>query len=166
MQRLIFSTNNMIGSVLIRFGTWSRFSHVDLIMPDGQTVVGSTALAGGVHEYPLKDRIAESRSWAIYECDADGDLVAKFARSQIGKAYDWLGCIGIAFHRDWQGGDKWFCSELSEWCLAQAKFPLVNPDLRLNRVTPETQLRSPLLRLVDTNDLAKVATPEIIRSFA
>lgn len=149
--RLLFSTNYMPASVGIRVATWSRFSHVDFIVPKTGTVIGALALKGGVTEYLLKDRLSESTHWAIYEYDADADRVLAHLRTQVGKPYDWLACVGIFMHRDWQQSDAWECSELQGWAAQKSGCPLVNPQLRLNRVSPETLLRSPQLRLVDTN---------------
>lgn len=149
-SRIIFSTNNIIGSVLIRIGTWSRYSHCDFITEKG-TVIGATAF-GGVHEYDLAERIADSTHYAIYEVDAERDAVEAAIRPQLGKAYDWLGCMGIAMHRDWRSDDKWFCSELIAYAFEKAGTPLVNPELYLNRVTPEALLRSPMLKLIERKD--------------
>jgi uncharacterized protein YycO len=155
---ILFSTNNLPGSIAIRWGTWSRFSHCDLVTESGQTVIGATPF-GGVHEYPLDERL--SGKFALYNVDADLASVEAAAREQIGKPYDWLGCLGIAAHRDWQDEDRWFCSELIAHAFAKAGTPLVNPDLRLNRVTPEALLRSPLLRHIAST--AEVLRPEAAR---
>jgi hypothetical protein len=145
--RLIFSTNNIIGSILVRFGTRSHFSHVDYILPDGVSIIGARAFKGVVQE-TLEERIARSTHYAIYEFDGDAQAIAEQLRPQLGKRYDWLGCMGIAAHRDWRQDDAWFCSELVEYAAERAGSPLLNHELKLNRISPELLLHSPLLRRV------------------
>lgn len=135
----------MPGSPLIRLVTWSRFSHCDLVTQVG-TLIGAVAF-GGVKEYPLEERLAEATYWQRFEVDVDASAVEAAARSQLGKGYDWYACIGIALHRDWRSDDDWFCSEFLAWCFERAGRPLVNPMVYLNRVTPETLLRSPVPQL-------------------
>lgn len=45
-----------------------------------------------------------------------------FARSQIGKPYDYAGAFGLAMapDRDWTEPDKWFCFELAAAALQEA----------------------------------------------
>lgn len=52
--------------------------------------------------------------------DAEAGLA--WARSQIGKPYDYHGAFGLALapDRDWTEPDKWFCFELAAATLAKA----------------------------------------------
>jgi hypothetical protein len=146
--RLLFSTNNLPGSVLIRAVTWSRFSHVDIVTGDG-TVIGATAFMG-VHEYPMSDRLAQSTRWALFEAPGvDAASVIAQARQRVGKAYDWLGVIGVGLHRDWQSEDKWECSEFGAKCFLDAGAPLLNPQVPVWRYVPEDLLRSPRLNFIE-----------------
>lgn len=52
--------------------------------------------------------------------DAESGLA--WARTQVGKGYDWLGVLGIALapDRNWQDESDWFCFELAAAALAHA----------------------------------------------
>lgn len=145
--KILFSTNQLPGSIAIRVGTWSRFSHCDLIVGNGSRIIGAAPFCG-VAESPIEKRLESSRHWAIYEVETWQAPVEAAAREQLGKPYDWLGCLGIVFHRDWHKDSRWFCSELIAHAFSVAGVHLVNPELRLNRVTPEALLRSPLLKRI------------------
>jgi hypothetical protein len=155
--QILFSTNNLPGSVLIRVGTWSDYSHVDIISPDRESglILGATPWHGVSHR-AIEDRIDHSTRWMICEFDADPKRVWAYAESQIGKKYDWLGCLGIAVHRDWEEDDKWFCSELVAKAALQAGVPLINRRTRVNRVTPQMLLDSPLLTVYDGEPYASL----------
>lgn len=149
--RILFSTNDKIGSRLIRFGTRSEYSHCDLISPSGLSIIGAVPFKGVV-EYPLEERVDQSTKWAVYEIDADPALAWRYAQSQFGKSYDWLGVLGIVAMRDWEGDDKWFCSELVAKACLEAGRPILSPQVRINRITPQMLLHSPLLTEVDSSD--------------
>lgn len=149
--RILFSTNDKIGSKLIRFGTRSEYSHCDLIGPGGRSIIGAVPFKGVV-EYPLGERVIQSTRWAIYEIDADPVLAWHYAQGQIGKGYDWLGVFGIALMRDWEADDKWFCSELVAKACLEAGRPILNPQLRINRITPQMLLHSPILVEKESSD--------------
>jgi uncharacterized protein YycO len=146
--RILFSTNQLPGSIMIRLATWSQFSHVDMIVGDGSRLIGALPFGAGVSEYDLQHRLTHARKTAVYEANFPQELVEREIRKQLGKPYDYVGVVGVGFHRDWSKDSKWFCSEIIAASFAQAGYPLVNPELRLNRVTPETLLRSPLLKHV------------------
>lgn len=52
--------------------------------------------------------------------DAEAGLA--WARTQVGKPYDWRGAFGLALvpTRNWMEPDKWFCFELAAATLVQA----------------------------------------------
>ena len=64
---------------------------------------------------------------------ADAAIAA--ARSQIGKPYDWTGLFGFLSGRDWQKVNRWFCSELATWAIAQGGTRLFRLEAQ-SRVTP------------------------------
>lgn len=52
--------------------------------------------------------------------------------------------LGLAFHRDWQAPDSWFCSELCEAFLEQCgikRFRTGQGALGVRRVTPQDSLK-------------------------
>ena len=99
-----FSRTHSALSKLIRLSTWSKFSHVDiLIEPD----VYLGALPGeGVVFHNEKPRDFQFCEIAVPES------AIAFAQSQVGKPYDYTGILGFGLHRNWQDDRKWFCSEL------------------------------------------------------
>src|SRR4051794_17860996 len=96
MITLQFSTQPGIGSSLIRALTWSNFSHVDFVLPDG-SLLGARQ-DGGVQVRPRN--YAKFTAAISYMVDAP-DKVLDAARSQIGKPYDWRGILNFGLHRDW-----------------------------------------------------------------
>lgn len=133
--QLIFCTNpsNPL-SWAIRAGSWSRWSHVAVI--DGEFVIEAIALHGVVRT-PLALRQAEDPRWSIsaLRCPNPSAVIAA-ASSQIGKPYDYTGVLGIGLHRNWQKGDRWFCSELVAWAFEQSGSPLFRAHA-VHRVTPQ-----------------------------
>lgn len=146
MITLQFSSTKEYSSRLIRFFTWSWASHVDFVLPDGK-LLGALALEGGggvqyhdLHKPSYYTRVER------YEVDAP-DSVLDFAKSQIGKPYDWAGIFGVvARNRSWERDDRWFCSELAAWSFQQAGVPLLHEVSY--RITPRDVLISPLLKPV------------------
>src|SRR6478672_10407102 len=101
-----------ISSGIIKLGTFSKWSHVDLVTPDGCYL--GARLDGGVrarnpgYDGPNADvQFAHVAMTQAQEFD-----LWKFAYEQIGKPYDFSAILGIAFRRDWREDDAWFCSEL------------------------------------------------------
>ena len=110
-MKLLFSRRHHIGSWLIRFVTWSEYSHVDLVLDD-TSLIGATSF-DGVAVSQLKDRLAKASKAVMVDIPVKDKAVAEaFAISQLGKPYDWLGVIGIGLKRNWQEDDKWSCAEL------------------------------------------------------
>lgn len=137
MITLQFSAQHLPGSWLIRRFTWSPFSHVDLVLPDGR-LLGARG-SGGV---AIRDQ-DEFSAVAQFQVDAPASVL-DIAASQVGKPYDWEALAGFVSRRDWQDNDSWFCSELVAWAFAQAGSPLLRTT-NLNRITPRDLLLSPLL---------------------
>ncbi|WP_111496142.1 C40 family peptidase [Marinobacter bohaiensis] len=137
MITLQFSTTKGIGSQVIRWATWSPYSHVDLVLADGR-LLGATA------RYGVSIRNPEP-TLACAQFQVPGSVEAiEAARSQIGRPYDWAGILGWGFRRNWQEQDAWFCSELIAWAFEQAGCPLLRGD-RSHRITPRDLLLSPML---------------------
>lgn len=136
---ILFTRRHHPGSVAVRVGTWSAWSHVDLVDGEGPaaTVIGALAFSG-VAEEPLAYRLAHASRAALVQIpSADPQAVLAAARSQLGKPYDWAGIAGlITRNRNWQEEDCWFCSELIAWAFAQAGQPLFRAEL-VNRVNPQ-----------------------------
>jgi uncharacterized protein YycO len=133
MITLIFSSKNSIGSRIIRLFTWSRWSHVALLCPDN-TVIESTAPR--VRRVNLADFVANSKEYAIVQLlELDPNPLIYLVSTQLGKKYDYLGALGIGFHRNWQDDSKWICSELIAWGLDKIGHPVFRSE-EINKVTP------------------------------
>lgn len=138
MIQLQFSSQNKPGSWLIQKFTWSRFSHVDFVLPDGR-LLGARGHGGvQIREPELFPTLAR------FDIDAP-DSVLDHAMSQIGKPYDWPAILGFMAKRQWQDKNAWFCSELVAWSFQAAGVPLLR-SRDLYRITPRDLLLSPYLK--------------------
>lgn len=137
--RILFTRRCHLGSLAIRLGTWSTWSHVDLVDDRGAVpeLIGAVAPAGVVR-LPMAERLRLASQAALVEFSVrDRNAVLDAAASQVGRRYDWLGVAGIALRgRDWQENDCWFCSELVAWSFSAAGEPLFRADL-VSRVVPQ-----------------------------
>ena len=132
-MKIVLCTSNLIGAVLIRAVTWSKWSHAAVL--DGDTVI--EAGINGVVETPLADIVSSHTETIVIDFPSvDSDKAIAAARSQIGKPYDYTAILGLLVHRNWQEQDSWFCSELVAWSAEQAGTPLFRTD-SVNRVTPQ-----------------------------
>ncbi len=116
IHRTIYCRSRNPGSLLIRIGDgMGQWSHCAGIMADGEHVIESTALGGGVHYTPLEDVIRRSSEYLVIERHvpdkAAGDA---WALGTIGLPYDWLGAAGVPLGRRWEDPGRWFCSEHNE----------------------------------------------------
>lgn len=140
MITLQFATSKGFGSAAIRAFTWSQFSHVDFVLPDG-TLLGARSDGGVLIRQPNYESFTAVNRFYV---DAP-DSVLSFAHQQIGKPYDWRGILNFGLHRNWRETDCWFCSELVEWCFEQAKSPLLSTATDVRRYTPRDLTLSPRL---------------------
>lgn len=119
-MRAIYLRRRNLGSLILRTGMWSSWSHCGIVLPGGMVI--EAAAFHGVRMRPLAEVLADASAHA-------------FAMAQVGKPYDWLGAIGLAVHRDWERDDAWFCSELVEAAAAAGgRRRFVNQP---RRVTPQ-----------------------------
>jgi hypothetical protein len=152
MITLQFSTTDTWASQLIRWATWSPYSHVDLVLPGGW-LLGATP-DSGVSIRPPVSATGSKR----FQVDAP-DAVFEAALSQRDRPYDWAGIFGWGLRRDWQDQDAWFCSEFIAWCFEQAGCPLLRAQ-DLWRITPRDLLLSPRLRAMgEGGDRGGVGAP-------
>lgn len=135
-------TTNDISSRLIRYGTWSDYSHVDFVLPNGQLL--GAHLNGGVQAREPNYETFTKKLRAVVDAP-DHVLVA--AMSQIGKKYDWTAITDFVTRkkRNWREDDSWFCSELVAWAFEIARFPILNTAVDMWRITPRDILLSPLV---------------------
>jgi len=132
-------------SRLIRWRTWSDYSHAAWVFPDqsvieawkGGVTHAPSILAGHapdteVHLFTL-DLTIEQR-WAIQD----------FLIAQIGKPYDYGGILGFLTASKTEHPNRWFCSELLFSALKQAKVCLL-ARIPAWKVSPGLLALSPLL---------------------
>lgn len=120
-------------SWIIKFFSWSKWSHVALV--DGDYVIEATAMHG-VRRVKIEEALHGTKhEFATLPCK-DPQAIIDAAMTQLGKPYDFLAILGIGLKRDWQEDDKWVCSELIGWAADKGGNPLFRKD-RVNRITQE-----------------------------
>lgn len=110
-MELIFGARPRPGSLLIRLATFSAWSHVGIVYPNGRVLeaclprVRVTTLEAFKLHYP---------TWATATLTCLDDQAAlDWAMAQVGKLYDLGGLLAIPFQqRNWQSDGRWFCSEI------------------------------------------------------
>lgn len=138
--RVRFTADEDIVSTVIRFGTWSEYSHVDFITSSGKAI--GCWPDDGVQYH---DRTADRVQFAEIEVNSAA-RVEEFILAQLGKEYDWSAIFGMFVRRDWNNPDKWFCSELIAAALLYDNIVIAKKES--NRITPQDLLESPLVKLV------------------
>lgn len=126
-------------SAAIRFTTRSWSSHAEFIDTDRQVTLGSRSV-GGVKFRPC----SRDHYTRVEQFTAKGILQAyEWARTQIGKPYDFSAIAGIALDRDWRNEDRFFCSELIALAFEKVGSLLsTRPSAAVYRVTPRDLLLS------------------------
>lgn len=122
---------------MIRWVTWSEFSHVDFVMPDGR-LLGARG-----------DGVRVRNPYGVYqfiraEVDAP-DSVLERAISQIGKPYDYTAIVGFLFRRNWQLREAWDCAELVAWAFSAEGHAILSTS-DYHRITPRDILLSTAVR--------------------
>lgn len=143
---LFFTTSTSIISKFIRFRTWGKYSHVQIIniYPEVISADEQGVMVRNVREEELQD-------YAILTCPSltEGQRhdILDFCLHQVGKGYDFLGLVDFLINEDIQDEDRFFCSELAFLAYQAAKVDLVK---RLDHafVSPMHLLISPLLEVV------------------
>ncbi len=135
-MQIMFCTSNLIGAVLIRTVTWSKWSHVAILLGDGTSVEAVYPKVRRVSEQYLKNKYPK---YTVVEINIEGvndeDLVAS-ALSQLEKPYDLKALVGLLIHRDWASDSQWWCSELAAWLWKDNGYSLFR-DEAMNRITPQ-----------------------------
>lgn len=114
MVRLLFTSQPGFIGFFIKFFTWSEYSHVDLIMSDEDTVIGSTFWKG-VDIDSMEDRLKRSNTYMVLMIENFPENLIEdlevTAYSKLGTSYDWKGVLDFIFHLGLQSDKKNFCSE-------------------------------------------------------
>ena len=148
--RLQFSTSLEASSALIRRLCHSKFSHVDILLPDGTCLGASNSphapyIEGnpnGVAIRPVNYQEFGIRRIATLVSTPEVEkLFYEIAMTQLGKPFDDAALqaflsADVEGNRDWREEGMWFCSEYATWSLEQAKFFPYELVSAKNRVSP------------------------------
>lgn len=91
---------------------WGRASHSMII--DGEYAIHATMLRGVVRE-PIQQAMRGQVIVAHREFEVPNAAAGlEWARSQVGRKYDFAGAFGLSIHpdREWADDSGWFCHEL------------------------------------------------------
>lgn len=126
-------------SAAIRFSTRSWASHAEFVDTDAGVTVGARCTGVMIRqcEQDRYSRVERFRAAGI-------EKAYEWARTQLGKSYDFSAISGIAFNRDWHDPERWFCSELVAASFEAVGEPLLStrPSAQVFRVTPRDLLLS------------------------
>tara|TARA_R110002020_G_scaffold44161_6_gene127605 strand:+ start:10532 stop:11014 length:483 start_codon:yes stop_codon:yes gene_type:complete len=105
---------------VVRWWTRSRYSHAELVMPDGITWIGISPFKTS----KLCARLGDERNllnWDLIEIEVTENqlsVINEFYESTKGCRYDWIGMIlsqVLPYHIKRKG--KWYCSEWIAYAL-------------------------------------------------
>lgn len=139
--RIIFTNSYLPLSPVIRFVTWSKYSHMAIVINDKYITHSDF---NGVHIEPLEDLMNRSKSWMIveYQCDNPQSVIDN-CLTFLGKPYDYGALIGIAIRRiELQDDSKYVCSEYPAAGAYKAGKTFFMTEY-LNRITPQHWLMLP-----------------------
>jgi uncharacterized protein YycO len=146
MINLRFIDDGGIVPWLIKTFTWSQISHVEFVVANGY-LGASTAAPGGVAIRTFEYAKPNKEWFGTVNCsDAITKKVLDFAKSQVGKPYDYPQILGIVLHQDWGNKRSWFCSELIVAAFENASYPIITRD-PWDRVTPAMVFQSSLVKI-------------------
>lgn len=101
-MKIIFATNNKIGSVLIRLTTHCEWSHCACCFGD----VAIEARFGGVAKTTPDEVKSRGRYSEIEVKLKDEKATYEFALNQVGKKYDYRGLAAFWFNRNLEGPEN------------------------------------------------------------
>lgn len=123
-------------SWLIRWATWSRYSHAVLFSPDGTEFIEATH-GQRVRKLRYADFAGRANATLRRIPHGNPDGVWKAAEKMVGEKYDDLYAWGWLFRAHWQRKDRLSCVELiTEACLDAGEAIL--PDDAHDCITPQT----------------------------
>lgn len=128
--QVVFGSNYKIGSLAIKFFTWSRYSHVGVLMPCGKIL--ESTLGKGVTLTSVED--FKSRYGKIEFTNVpcmNAEIAYSIGYAQVNKKYDIKAIISIVARTNFHDDEKWFCSELVAAMVGLYR------ERRVNRITPE-----------------------------
>jgi len=140
--RILLFKGRGVVSRCIRWQTRSEYSHAALMLKDGSIV---EAWQGeGVRTTRLKDWCNVDVFGVREMTDSQWAIAIEYALEQVGKGYDYWGCVRFVSRRRLPENDKWFCSELVFAALQRAGISLLH-RIRADEVSPGMLSLSPLM---------------------
>lgn len=136
--KIQFSTQKCWDSSIIRHVTWDGDSHVDLVLPPDGLLLGAR-LSGGVQiRVPNYSKFTSVNVWAVSMPEENANKIYDAAMSQIGRPYDKMAILNFVLHRkrDWRETQSWICSEFVAWAFEQGGWPLLNPAIPFDHISP------------------------------
>jgi uncharacterized protein YycO len=134
-MKVMFCRSRTPSSWLVRALTWSEWSHVVLLGPDGIHTVEARwpRVKHATRAEVERDNhvIKVVNLYCLYP-----QLAWNWALDQVGKPYDLTALFGFMIHRDWARPDRWFCSELIAMAFQHGAAPLFRQDM-IDRITPQ-----------------------------
>ena len=135
-------------SRLIRWRTWSDYSHAAWVCRDG-SVIEAWHVGKGVRRVAgLLDQHTPGTQVDLFDVQGldDGRRydVETFLLAQLGKPYDFAGIMGFVAARRVENPQKWFCSELIFAALQSVGIDIL-ARIPAWKVTPGLLLLSPTL---------------------
>lgn len=150
--RYQFVKDTGIGAALIRWRSRSPYSHVDLVLPDGNLLGARDSKIGnipaGVQIRPPNYKHFSQVLVAELPCtEAQAQAIYAAVRSQIGKPYatEAIWDFIVDDNSDPQptaDNKAWFCDQLQAWGALAGGVPMLNPKTNLNAITPGDLLLS------------------------
>lgn len=117
---------------IIRWGTKTKYSHVEFIGPDGK----GWSVSPRDTTVRKKDIDFDDGHWDLIEVPwASCELMCNRIEAEMGKKYDWKGIIFnhiLSLSRS--NPDKWFCSELVAYGLGLEQPEIYSPGSLFNTV--------------------------------
>ncbi|MCC6876282.1 MAG: dual specificity protein phosphatase family protein [Sandaracinaceae bacterium] len=96
------------GDQVVAAGSAAELTHAAIYDPERTEVI--EANGSGVHRAPLRELLAQARRLQIVRprdwSPSEGQSAVERARSRVGRAYDWLGTVGL------QSDRRFYCTEL------------------------------------------------------
>lgn len=143
MALLRFSRGSGIGAFIVRTATWSEWAHVGFLLDDGMVLDACPGFGVSIRKAEDDESVEYWDICAPKKSIADA---VEWAKTQIGKPYDWRAITGFVTHRDWHDDRAWFCSELVEAAMDSVHWPLLHDSNRYDRITPRDLMMSTRIR--------------------
>lgn len=148
--RILLHRGTGLLSQFIRWRTWADTAHVSLLYPprteDPKTHWAIESQYGfGVREVAHVSLCAMRVMKLKPGIGCDWQAVYRAAQSQLGKRYDTRGALKFITRTSASDNDRWFCSELVSWAMAQGGVYLFGKDFPHTKVAPGDFESCPIL---------------------